>query len=253
MRSITGVARIGMVGLVLTCLTSSTIGGRQWALLLPSVAAQTTQPASTADPLTYQPLPQEASEGIRLIGSVSRAGGPKELVLVVLAPDHAGLTIREQPTLYWYLAQETKYPVEVTLIDAQSPTPLVETLLPSPLPPGLHRVRLADYDVRLVPEMLYEWSVALRVQRDRRSRDIITSGGIKRITPSAGLRDALAQASKTALPRLYAEASLWYDAIAILSDLIEAAPQERVLRQQRAALLRQVGLPEPAAYDLQNQ
>jgi hypothetical protein len=42
---------------------------------------------------------------------------------------------------------------------------------------------------------------------------------------------------------VYAGASLWYDAVAALGDLIEAAPQDRALQERRSALLRQVGLP----------
>jgi hypothetical protein len=42
---------------------------------------------------------------------------------------------------------------------------------------------------------------------------------------------------------------LWYDALTALADLIEATPQDAQLRQQRAALLKQVDLAEVAAHD----
>ena len=57
-----------------------------------------------------------------------------------------------------------------------------------------------------------------------------------------GSRRKLAQAAKSDLPSIYAEAGLWYDTVAAISELIEAAPQEQALRKQRAALLSQVGL-----------
>ena len=50
-----------------------------------------------------------------------------------------------------------------------------------------------------------------------------------------------------------AEAGFWYDTIAELSALIAAAPRDMTLRQQRAALLEQQGLPEVAAYDRQRK
>ena len=53
--------------------------------------------------------------------------------------------------------------------------------------------------------------------------------------------------------RLYAEAGLWYDALSSLSDLIEATPDNPGLRQQRAALLKQVGLTDAAASDVVTQ
>jgi hypothetical protein len=53
----------------------------------------------------------------------------------------------------------------------------------------------------------------------------------------------LARASKADQPSVYAAASLWYDAVAALGDLIEALPQDRALQARRSALLQQVGLP----------
>jgi hypothetical protein len=37
-----------------------------------------------------------------------------------------------------------------------------------------------------------------------------------------------------------------------ISELIDAAPNDRVLRQQRASLLEQVGLPEIAEQDMRH-
>ena len=243
--------RISLLGLSLMLVSCTISEEHREPLRRPSTDASRIPLMSSRATWEYQPPPPEMLNSMRVIGHASRSGGSGELSLVVIAPDHAGLTIQEQPTLYWYLAQETNYPIEVTLIDAESPTPLLEARMPTPMQPGLHRVRLSDYDVYLEPDMLYEWFVAIRLDRSRRSRDIITSGGIRRIIPSAEMRAVLAQASQPNLPRLYAQASLWYDAISALSDLIEASPQASVLRQQRASLLAQVGLLEPAVHDKQ--
>jgi hypothetical protein len=48
---------------------------------------------------------------------------------------------------------------------------------------------------------------------------------------------------------VYAQHGVWYDAIAALSSQIDATPEDPTLREQRAALLDQVGLSEVAAYD----
>ena len=44
------------------------------------------------------------------------------------------------------------------------------------------------------------------------------------------------------MPIVYAEAGIWHDALAGLSDLIDAQPDNKALRETRADLLRQVGL-----------
>jgi hypothetical protein len=153
--------------------------------------------------------------------------------------------------LYWYLGQEEKHPVYVTLTDRQSVTPLLEVALTSPIQPGIQRIRLADYSVRLTPGVPYDWSIAIVLDATLRSQDIMVSGTIELVAPPDGLQGQLTRAGKMAAPRLYAEAGLWYDALAALSTLIDAAPQEPTLRQQRAALLEQEKLAVAAAYDRQ--
>jgi len=79
---------------------------------------------------------------------------------------------------------------------------------------------------------------------DRRSKDILAGRAIERVAPPEGLVGKLSQADKATVPFLYAEAGIWYDALATISELIEAAPNDPSLRRQRAALMAQVGLPE---------
>jgi len=76
---------------------------------------------------------------------------------------------------------------------------------------------------------------------------------MERIDLPDELRNQLVQADKRTSARLYATAGLWYDTIATLSELIDAVPQDALLRQQRATLLDQEGLTEAAAYDRQRQ
>ena len=38
-------------------------------------------------------------------------------MVVVIAPDHTGLTLQEQPTLYWYVSKKVPIHVELTVID----------------------------------------------------------------------------------------------------------------------------------------
>ena len=243
MKTSLGHARKGISGLVLACLAHSVLVGY---FLLRSTDAQPT------DPPTYKP-PQRGVPGGRE-GAGSRSIGRSFPILTVLAPkNHMGLTVHDQPVLYWYLSHETQHPVAVTLIDLQSVKPLLEIQLNPPLQPGMQRVRLADYGIRLAPGVSYKWSVALVPNASQRSQDVITAGTIERIALPDGLRNQLAQADKMTSPRLYASAGLWYDTIAALSELIDAAPQNTTLRQQRAALLEQEDLSAAAAYDRQRK
>ena len=77
----------------------------------------------------------------------------------------------------------------------------------------------------------------------------MTAGIIERIDLPDELRGQLVQADKRTSARLYGRASLWYDTISALSELIDAVPQDTLLRQQRTTLLGQEELTETAAYD----
>jgi hypothetical protein len=159
------------------------------------------------------------------------------------------LTVHEQPSLYWYLSAPSGCQIEVTLTDEQAVEPLLDLNLSPPIKPGVQRVRLADHGVHLTPGVQYQWAVALVPDPEHRSKDIVAASGIERIKATEALQGNLAQADKTAVPALYAEAGLWYDAVAAISDLIADVPQNRGLRMQRTMLLEQVQLPEVVEYE----
>ena len=190
----------------------------------------------------YQP-PVRGAPGGR-VGGGTRGYTRDTFVLSVLAPDHMGLTVSEQPSLYWFISGATTLPVELALMDPRKTEPLLEKRLPSPITAGVHRIRLADYGVRLQPGVAYRWSVTVVPDTNRRSRDILAGATIELVDTQADLREKLAKSAKEGLPFLYAESGLWYDALATVSELIEGAPQEPAFRKQWGALLSQAGLPE---------
>lgn len=204
---------------------------------------ESTVKASTAP--VYKP-PLRGAPGGRVGGGTRGASGRDIFVLSVLVPDHTGLTMREQPSLFWFISTETSLPIELTIVDPNATAPLLETRIASPVKRGVHRVRLADYGVRLAPGVAYQWSVAVMPDAARRSRDILASGTIERVEPAGELRPKVTGARKEDLMSVYAEAGIWYDALEAVSDLIESAPRDATLRRYRAALLAQAGLPEIA-------
>jgi len=198
------------------------------------------QPVATVP--VYKP-PLRGTPGGR-VGGGTRGTGRETFVLAVLAPQHTGQTTLEQPSLYWFISSPTSTPVEVTVVDPRTPQPVVELRVPAPVPSGVHRISLADHGVRLAPGVAYRWFVAVVPDTGRRSKDVMAGAAIERVDPPQDLGAKLAGAAKSDRPFLYAEAGLWYDAVAALSELIDAEPQNAALRSQRAGLLTQVGLPD---------
>lgn len=178
------------------------------------------------------------------VGGGTRNPAATDLVLYVLAPEHTGLTTQEQPILYWYISKPARARIEITLIDESSVQPLLETAVAEVAKPGIQALNLAEHGIRLEPGVEYQWSVAVVRNPDQRSSDVVSSGGIRRIEPTATLAEELREASEEAQVAIYAGAGIWYDALMSLEKRMGGSPENASLRAMRAALLKQVGLPE---------
>ena len=200
----------------------------------------------------YQP-PMRGSASSGRIGGGTRgtADGPS-VTLEVLAPDHAGLTVSAQPTLYWFVSQRIETDAELTIVDDTSVDPLLELKLTPPIEPGIHALSLKEHGVQLAPNVAYQWFVAVVVDPSQRSYDVIAGGEIERVAQTSELASQLRRVGTQETPQAYAEAGIWYDALDGLSTQIGNSPNDAGLRQQRAALLDQVGLPGAAAYERSN-
>ena len=204
---------------------------------------------STADATPVYKPPLRGSPGGRVGGGTRGASLEAPVSLSVLVPDHVGLTLQSQPSLYWFISRKPAQPIEFTITEKDAIKPLVEARL-SPLEkPGIQCIRLADHGIQLRPNVLYKWFVAVITDTDRRSRDILSGGMIEVVAASPELSTKINQAPKAQQPFVLAEEGFWYDALAGVSDRIAGAPKDLSLRKQRAALLEQVGLNEAAEFD----
>ena len=203
----------------------------------------------TADNMPVYRPPLRGAPGGR-VGGGSRGVGDELTTLSILAPNHVGLTFQEQPTLYWYISKTTRHLIELTIIEDQAIYPLFEKGIDPPSQPGIQHIRLKEYGVHLSPKTQYRWFVALIPDPDQRSKDIIAGGIIEHVEVPEKLREKLLQADKRETIYIYAEEGIWYDALMMISDLIEASPNDTILHKQRASLLEQVGLPEIAEFEM---
>jgi Domain of Unknown Function (DUF928) len=228
-----------------TLLLTATLVVLAAALPATEARAQAKPPAESKAP-EYKP-PQRGAPSRRVGGSSRGSGGPLPRVML-LAPDHVGFTVSETPSLYWYLSKPTTVRVEVTLIDDKGELPLVEYAVTNADGPAVHRIDLAARGVKLRPDVEYQWSVSIVPDPKERSNDVMAGGVLKRVSVPATV-GARSGAAKEELARLYAGEGIWYDAIALYSELIAERPADQALRAARAALLEQVGLKEVAEFD----
>ena len=179
----------------------------------------------------------------------SRGTGDSLVRLDVLSPDDTGLTTQEQPSLFWYQSRPSQAGLELTLLEENKAKPLLHIKPGTSSKSGIQRLKLADHGIKLEKDKEYQWVVALVTDPANRSSDLVASGFIKRVELPAEVKEKLAKAAPEERPAILAEAGIWHDALASLSDLIEAQPNADRLRATRADLLRQVGLTFAADSD----
>ncbi len=191
------------------------------------------KPTIAAPILIYNP----PDLGAPTVG-VAGATKPLEPTFGLLAPAHMGLTARQAPTLYWYLAGVDADALVFTLSRSGDLAPVVTTDLPRPSGPGLNRVDLAEHGVKLQPEQEYFWSIVAVLDPQDRSHDLIKKGYLMHREPAenASFEGGLPGASAAA------QAGYWYDAVHALGEAIRRQPDDATLRQARAGLMEQVGL-----------
>lgn len=175
----------------------------------------------------------------------------EKITLAVLGPGHqAGRTAHSQPTLYWGVVNACDYDeVEIILRErvsnpfaAAKAGSLIDTRIKGPAD-GIHTLSLADHNVNLEAGKEYEWAIALVVDPNNRSLDVVAMTTIERIDADTDLQQQLAGAGDDLdKAGIYAQQGIWYDAVQALYNANGASADAL-----RKALFQQVELPEVIA------
>ena len=185
----------------------------------------------------------------------SRTGGEKLPFICVLAPRRIALTTQAQPALFWFQTEPANAGFELTVTEPKKAEPLLSLKGDEKQAGGTHSVSLAKHKVTLVPNVSYQWSIALVPDAKNRSKDLIASGYVKRVEAPAGLAAQLEKAAHTDRAAIYAQAGYWYDALQSISLAIGEAAKKKdtvaigELKKMRASLLEQGDLKQAAAAD----
>lgn len=184
----------------------------------------------------------------------SRSGDADRLVsrnrLLVLTPsDGFGVTTLDYPTFLIYIpdrntsdSSSTKY-VEFSLAErdgqeiyqTQFPITSSNKIIGITLPKqaGLNPLSVGND---------YQWSLSIYDRTDSVEASDRSEGWISRVKMKSELADRLQNASELDKVRLYIQAEIWYDALAILADLYRQNPHNAELEAEWQALLNAAGL-----------
>lgn len=169
--------------------------------------------------------------------------------LAALIPENlVGLTTAQFPTWFFYIPETSAKEAEFTLRDENNDQ-IYKINLKINNQPGVVYLTIPNNSTSspLVVGNNYRWNLALKCNPQDESKDKTVGGFIQRIEPSADLVAKLRNA-KTMRDRInvYAQAGIWYDAIATLAQLRSDNPTDTNLAKDWASLMKQVGLNEVA-------
>jgi hypothetical protein len=250
-----------------TSLRSSIDGGIVTSVFanLPANAAS----ESTKVPLADQTLiiSQATGSRIRFVPPVtknprqSRGSGsrgcdqslPGDLVtLLIPSREQIGQTLSGHPTFFWHLSQPVSVPIQFTLVEPGVTEPLFVKQIDSPKA-GMMQQELPKDRPELVPGRTYGWSVTLVCNARRPSANPYFYSWIERVPTTPALEQQLAEVTSQSSGNassdreralLYAEAGLWYDALATISKAQVTNPNNPFVQTDFLSLLDQVGLSE---------
>jgi uncharacterized protein DUF928 len=211
-------------------------------------------PPNQSDELS-QPLytpPKKLTPRARVGGDV-RGTEDTDPEVKALVPDHVGYTAKDNPAVNWFLSRATAYQVRFTLRDDRSTRSFHEKIIPTPKQPGIYTVNLKDLGLVLEPNVQYKWFISVIRDAESPSKDIVAGGVIERCEFSECLEPMgvkLTCSLDTVIEN--AKAGFWYDAMGCLCNLIDSDPKNDKLRRYRARLLKDVGLPGVAEWDLRS-
>lgn len=207
-------------------------------------------PAVAKDTIRYRP--PKLPGPVRTAGTGSRttncADMDKTATLLPLVPDgHIGQTVSDRPPLLWYVSGAKS--VEVALVEPGVAKPIFEQTVKIHRP-GIVQVNFPESAPALKPGKEYRWSISVVCNPKRRTQDTAyTQAFIKRLPLSVVLEQQLAAAKSDLQKRgwIYAEAGLWYDALAALAQANASDPTNESIQADFYALLNQVGLDQAIA------
>jgi hypothetical protein len=216
-----------------------------WLFAL-GAAAQAAKSSSESAPV-YKP-PVRGAPASR-VGGGSRSLGTALPRIYVLAPQDIGFTSKGKPDVFWFVSGTTDARVMLTIYTDNPDKPVMEQNLGAITAPGIQRLRLSQFNLELKPRVEYRWRISLIDDASERSSRAIAGGAIQRVEAWPNLLARLKGQPIEEQARIYAEEGLWYDAVELISDSIEAAPADATGKKNRASLMSQVGLAEVSRHD----
>jgi Domain of Unknown Function (DUF928) len=164
------------------------------------------------------------TEGAGTRGSSCIALSERNKLKPLIPTGNIGLTVSEYPTFFGYIPKSTAKQGEFILRD-QNNQLIYRTRFALPSQPGIVSISLPTNRRSLEIGKLYQWTFVLICDPEDRSDSLFSPPAwIERIQPDATLTEQIKNATPETLPAVYAEAGIWFDALATRVKLFTSQP-----------------------------
>lgn len=181
-----------------------------------------------------------STEGAGTRGSSCVALSEKNKLKPLIPTGNIGLTVSEHPTFFGYIPKSDAKAGEFVLRD-QNNQLIYRTRFALPSQAGIVSISVPPTRSLALGKM-YQWSFVLVCDlSDRSNNEISPPAWIERIQPSQTLTERIKNATPETLPAVYADAGIWYDALASRVKLFPSQPQAQ-WQQNWEQLLTTAGL-----------
>jgi hypothetical protein len=150
-------------------------------------------------------------------------------------------TVAPRPTFFVHVSQTSGQKAEFMLINEKGDEVYKNSNITLSGSPGIISISLPANAPALEVGKSYYWSLTA-ICDDDWAKNPAVDGWVKRIELNSTLANQLNRAAPRDRPALYADASIWTDAVSTLFDLRKANPNDPQLRQDWEDLLKSVGL-----------
>ncbi|NEP19784.1 MAG: DUF928 domain-containing protein [Leptolyngbya sp. SIO4C1] len=200
-----------------------------------------TQPPAQSDGPLREGLPGRRISGGSRSSACLTSGQP----VVALSPtNHLGVTMRDNPAVYFAMPATTAHTVEFRLRDTAG-TSVYQTVLDTD-EQALVKVQLPEQS--LARDQRYQWHFSVVCDAQDRSQNIVLTGWLRRVSSELSLGQSevsaaeLALSAQLELAAAYQTAGLWSDAIAVVSDVYRQYPNNEAAHRAWLQLLRSLAL-----------
>ncbi len=230
----------------------------------PPVTVKSPQKPTVADekkPTFTVNLPTPPNLGAptgRVRGGASRGACPGYEQLKALVPQMDskrawGLTSSARPVFWFYLPErvDQTVPIEFVLQDPQDQYIYRTVLTPTITAAGIVSIALPETTQPLQPGVLYQWTMSMNCDPDRRTQFAFIRGNIQREVSGLQVsslvlqqQERLSQAALLDTASRLANNGIWYDAVTALGQSRRQWPEAVQAEQFWQILLREGGLSD---------